>query len=168
MSTLFGKSQRKTAKRHVGAAPEQNKREKAYKNEVEGGNIQRTLDAGSNGQNDFVISKSPSPWSNFDELGLAAPLVQTCRSLGFQRPSAVQRRIIPFLIRDNKSHVLALAATGSGKVSKNSFSYFCALVVVGAAEIVTHVIVTLSRRLLLSFPFSIAWPQIPTEYIASF
>jgi hypothetical protein len=135
MSTLFGKSQRKAAKRQVGGATEQNTRETVYKNEVEGGNIQRTLDAGSNGQNEYVISESSSLWSKFDELGLAAPLVQTCRSLGFQRPSPVQRTIIPFLIRDNKSHVLALAATGSGKVSRNSLSYLCALVVGGPWEI---------------------------------
>jgi superfamily II DNA/RNA helicase len=58
-----------------------------------------------------------SPWAGFDELGLAEPLVETCKALGFQRPSPVQRTIIPFLLREDSSHVLALAETGSGKTA---------------------------------------------------
>lgn len=58
-----------------------------------------------------------SPWSTFEELGLAAPLVTTCRNLGFSRPTPVQRTIIPFLLQEESSHVLALAATGSGKTA---------------------------------------------------
>jgi ATP-dependent RNA helicase DDX49/DBP8 len=57
-------------------------------------------------------------WSTFADLGLADPLVATCRQLGLRRPTAVQRTIIPFLLQKNcKSHVLALASTGSGKTA---------------------------------------------------
>ena len=58
-----------------------------------------------------------SPWSTFKDLGLADPLVDTCRALGFQHPSPVQRTIIPFLLKENSAHILALAETGSGKTA---------------------------------------------------
>ncbi len=58
-----------------------------------------------------------SPWAGFEDLGLTEPLVQTCKALGFKRPSPVQRHIIPFLLREESAHVLALAATGSGKTA---------------------------------------------------
>ena len=50
-------------------------------------------------------------------MNLAEPLVETCKALGFQRPTPVQRTIIPFLLKEEKSHVLALAETGSGKTA---------------------------------------------------
>lgn len=56
-------------------------------------------------------------WASFSDLGLAEPLVNTCRSLGFARPTPVQRTLIPFLLRNQTSHVLALASTGSGKTA---------------------------------------------------
>jgi ATP-dependent RNA helicase DDX49/DBP8 len=60
-------------------------------------------------------------WASFADLGLAEPLVQTCRQLGLKRPTAVQRTMIPFLLQNNSnsnaSHVLCLAATGSGKTA---------------------------------------------------
>lgn len=58
-----------------------------------------------------------SPLASFADLGLNEPLVETCRALGFKRPSPVQRTIIPFLLREPSAHVLALAATGSGKTA---------------------------------------------------
>ena len=60
--------------------------------------------------------KVPS-WASFNDLGLADPLVATCKSLGFTKPTPVQRTIIPFLLQEEESHVLALAATGSGKTA---------------------------------------------------
>lgn len=58
-----------------------------------------------------------SPWAGFEDLGLTDPLVETCRALGFTRPTPVQRHIIPFLLREESAHVLALASTGSGKTA---------------------------------------------------
>mmetsp|Transcript_24497 Transcript_24497/g.57903 ORF Transcript_24497/g.57903 Transcript_24497/m.57903 type:complete len:686 (+) Transcript_24497:232-2289(+) len=58
-----------------------------------------------------------SPWATFRDLGLAEPLVDTCRALGFQKPTPVQRQIVPFLLRNPSAHVLALASTGSGKTA---------------------------------------------------
>jgi ATP-dependent RNA helicase DDX49/DBP8 len=58
-----------------------------------------------------------SPWATFEDLGLAEPLVETCKALGFKSPTPVQRQIIPFLLREQSSHVLALAETGSGKTA---------------------------------------------------
>jgi len=58
-----------------------------------------------------------SPWAGFQDLGLTEPLVQTCKALGFKRPTPVQRHIIPFLLREESAHVLALASTGSGKTA---------------------------------------------------
>jgi len=54
---------------------------------------------------------------SFDDLGLAEPLVATCRKLGFRQPTPVQRQLIPFLLHNRQEHVLALASTGSGKTA---------------------------------------------------
>ena len=64
---------------------------------------------------------------SFEELGLAKPLVETCRTLGFRKPTPVQRIVVPYLVQNRQSHVLALAATGSGKVSTAESSFKCLL-----------------------------------------
>lgn len=58
-----------------------------------------------------------SPWAGFQDLGLTEPLVETCKALGFKRPTPVQRQIIPYLLQEEFAHVLALASTGSGKTA---------------------------------------------------
>ena len=73
-----------------------------------------TTTASSNPQPDIPVL---SPWADFQDLGLTEPLVQTCKALGFKRPTPVQRHIIPFLLREESAHVLALASTGSGKTA---------------------------------------------------
>jgi ATP-dependent RNA helicase DDX49/DBP8 len=55
--------------------------------------------------------------STFDDFQLAPPLLQTCKSLGYKQPTPVQKAVIPFLISNTSSHILALAATGSGKTA---------------------------------------------------
>jgi superfamily II DNA/RNA helicase len=70
--------------------------------------------------NSIVSASAASPLSSlstFADLGLSEPLVATCRSLGFKRPTPVQRSVIPFLLHNTQSHLLALAATGSGKTA---------------------------------------------------
>jgi len=59
----------------------------------------------------------PSNISTFDDLKLAPPLLQTCKSLGYKQPTPVQKAVIPYLIQNTSSHILALASTGSGKTA---------------------------------------------------
>lgn len=112
MSTLFGKSNRKQAKR----------KQEDLSSEVEQEQEKSILQDKSGDRDEKAEQKqleeiTVSPWANFNDLGLASQLVETCHSLGFKRPSPVQRTIIPFLLREESSHVLALAATGSGKTA---------------------------------------------------
>lgn len=110
MSTLFGQSKRKRAKHaseklssehiHLPLTPEKEK----------------PLSESSH-EKDAAIATSTSEVTTFEDLGLASPLVTTCRSLGFSRPTPVQRTIVPFLLNEESSHVLCLAATGSGKTA---------------------------------------------------
>jgi ATP-dependent RNA helicase DDX49/DBP8 len=100
MATLFGKSKRKRS-----TLPTQ-----------ESHDISETPKNGQRADDDDSKYTVPS-WASFDDLGLADPLVATCKSLGFSKPTPVQRTIIPFLLREETSHVLALAATGSGKTA---------------------------------------------------
>lgn len=69
---------------------------------------------------------SPPPTTNsltttFADLGLCAPLASTCRKLGFVRPTAVQRAIVPLVLdpgaKGGHHHILTLSATGSGKTA---------------------------------------------------
>lgn len=104
MATLFGKNKKKRQKteQSVATLPSNNSQSTSLK-AVEKKSSQKQ-------------SLTPiSTWSTFDDLGLASPLVETCRNLGFSRPTPVQRTIIPFLLQEETSHVLALSATGTGK-----------------------------------------------------
>jgi ATP-dependent RNA helicase DDX49/DBP8 len=56
-------------------------------------------------------------YDDFEEMMLAEPLVETCKALGYRKPTPVQQTIIPFLLRNQTDHVLALAATGTGKTA---------------------------------------------------
>mmetsp|Transcript_7305 Transcript_7305/g.10784 ORF Transcript_7305/g.10784 Transcript_7305/m.10784 type:complete len:554 (-) Transcript_7305:29-1690(-) len=53
----------------------------------------------------------------FSNLGLGPALVAACKALGFKKPTPVQKTVIPALLGDQKQHILALAATGSGKTA---------------------------------------------------
>lgn len=69
---------------------------------------------------DTAASKTNSVTTTFADLGLSPPLVSTCRKLGFHRPSAVQRAVIPQILKpinNESSHLLTLAETGSGKTA---------------------------------------------------
>ena len=55
--------------------------------------------------------------NTFSDLKLSAPLLQTCKSLGYKTPTPVQKEVIPFLLSNKSSHILALATTGSGKTA---------------------------------------------------
>jgi ATP-dependent RNA helicase DDX49/DBP8 len=109
MSTLFGKSNRKRSRLISSTDPEvPTQSEDVDLSENALGNDEKVEE-----DEDTVL---PS-WAAFEDLGLAEPLVATCRQLGFKRPTPVQRTIIPFLLKENAKHILALAATGSGKTA---------------------------------------------------
>ena len=64
-----------------------------------------------------AIRSVPAHISTFDDLNLVPPLLQTCKSLGYKQPTPIQKAVIPFLISNTSSHILALASTGSGKTA---------------------------------------------------
>jgi ATP-dependent RNA helicase DDX49/DBP8 len=120
MSTLFGKSHKRTKKRQQEATlqpPEQDADNSFVGNEESSSTSKLLAPAEDSKQSSLEQTPEFSSWASFDDLGLSEPLVETCRALGFRRPTPVQRTIIPFLLREGSAHVLALAATGSGKTA---------------------------------------------------
>ncbi len=53
--------------------------------------------------------------TNFESLGLSAPLLQACAEVGYATPTAIQAEAIPLLLRGRD--LLGLAPTGSGKTA---------------------------------------------------
>ena len=109
MSTLFGKQKKTTKRKRSDEDPV-----------VDGGSL---LSIPVNNARTNTATTPSNTFSShdllrsFDDLGLVEPLVSTCRKLGFRRPTPVQRQLIPFLLHNRREHVLALAATGSGKTA---------------------------------------------------
>jgi len=112
MSTLFSKSHKRSKKR--------SQESKSQTDETLLGLEQSTTTVNNTSSSTAKENHNlptVSPWASFSDLGLSDPLVETCRALGFKRPSPVQRTIVPFLLQESSAHVLALAATGSGKTA---------------------------------------------------
>ncbi len=55
------------------------------------------------------------PQSEFAQLGLPAPLLQTLEKLGYETPSPIQKQTIPFLLENHD--VIGQAQTGTGKTA---------------------------------------------------
>jgi len=53
----------------------------------------------------------------FEELGLEHSIVTAIKELGFQNPMSVQEKVIPVLLENNETDVIALAQTGTGKTA---------------------------------------------------
>lgn len=53
----------------------------------------------------------------FEELGLEQSIVNAIKELGFQNPMSVQEKVIPVLLKNNETDVIALAQTGTGKTA---------------------------------------------------
>ncbi len=53
----------------------------------------------------------------FEELGLEQRIIAAVKELGFEHPMSVQEKVIPVLLENNESDVLALAQTGTGKTA---------------------------------------------------
>jgi ATP-dependent RNA helicase DeaD len=54
--------------------------------------------------------------STFEELGVAAPILQAIQEMGYESPMPVQEEVIPLLLGDDND-VIALAQTGTGKTA---------------------------------------------------
>jgi ATP-dependent RNA helicase DDX49/DBP8 len=126
MSTLFGKRHRSSSAKKrkqnemsmVGEDAVSSSITSNDHNKINDAWIQEKQQQQKNLQQESeAIDFTVSPWASFADLNLAEPLVETCKALGFQKPTPVQRTIIPFLLQEEKSHVLALAETGSGKTA---------------------------------------------------
>lgn len=127
MSTLFGKKKKKDA-------TDDNKRKRIDDNGDDEDDVDQVKSLTSTSTSNMMESSSKNPilhktdcdeegndddgrYLALDELGLMEPLVTTCRQLGFHKPTPVQRRLIPFLIKNRHESVLAIAATGTGKTA---------------------------------------------------
>ena len=53
----------------------------------------------------------------FEELGVSADLLRAISELGYESPMPVQEAVIPYLLNDESSDVVALAQTGTGKTA---------------------------------------------------
>ena len=58
---------------------------------------------------------APDESATFASLGLAEPLCEACVSMGFKKPSAIQREAIPWALGGRD--IIGLAETGSGKTA---------------------------------------------------
>ena len=54
--------------------------------------------------------------TEFEKLGLSAPVLKAIKELGFEKPSEIQERSIPLLIQEDRDF-LGLAQTGTGKTA---------------------------------------------------
>ncbi|HEX8061347.1 MAG TPA: DEAD/DEAH box helicase [Cyclobacteriaceae bacterium] len=54
--------------------------------------------------------------SSFQSLGLSSAILETIKQLGFETPTPVQEKAIPFLLTENRD-LVALAQTGTGKTA---------------------------------------------------
>ena len=113
MSSLFGKSHKKRTKRKAEELVDEKNADSSNAPALTNDVVDRDEEERQRQEEEITLP----PWATFDDLGLAEPLVATCKKLGFKKPSPVQRAIIPFLLREQSAHVLALAATGSGKTA---------------------------------------------------
>jgi len=54
---------------------------------------------------------------SFEEIGIEKNILTAIEELGFESPMPVQEKVIPHLLSDNKSDIVALAQTGTGKTA---------------------------------------------------
>ncbi|UYH51731.1 DEAD/DEAH box helicase [Candidatus Kirkpatrickella diaphorinae] len=78
-----------------------------------------TSQASQSAPPDDAQAEAPKPEEEdlppFDTLGLSAPLLKAIEEIGYERPTPIQARAIPFVIRHRD--VLGVAQTGTGKTA---------------------------------------------------
>ena len=136
MSSLFGSGRKRTTTAATSSSAVEARSSSSSSSSQQSSSKKKRSSTPSNDDNSTSSITSPNHHLNssalttkFSDLGLSAPLVQACRKLGFKTPTAVQRAIIPFILKqptssssstnssDNHHHVLTLSATGSGKTA---------------------------------------------------
>ena len=53
----------------------------------------------------------------FSELNLKAEILSSISELGFTNPTPIQENVIPFILSDKATDLVALAQTGTGKTA---------------------------------------------------
>ena len=119
MSTLFGTKKKKQKLNGKKQCVTSSSIEEETKNENTNSDI---ADTETNLAPSKSVSKSKQEPSvcitQFSDLGLTPQLVKACKELGFKKPTPVQQKVIPAILGGKgQNHILALAATGSGKTA---------------------------------------------------
>src|SRR5918911_140872 len=63
----------------------------------------------------MALTTETEPSTTFGELGLSAPLLAAVRDAGYERPTPIQERAIPLVLKGRD--VIGLAQTGTGKTA---------------------------------------------------
>jgi ATP-dependent RNA helicase DeaD len=84
---------------------------------------------------------------NFKELGIEENIIKAIEELGFKDPMPVQAEVIPHLLEENPSDVVALAQTGTGKTA--AFGIPLIQKSKGKPGVVRHLIMSPTRELCL-------------------
>ncbi len=118
MSTLFGKSKKNKAK----SSNEDICSSSKFLTQDDGNNDDTTTTSKKKSTQQIILQGQTQEEQNqyistFSDLNLVPPLQQTCSSLGYKTPTPIQKAVIPYLLQNTSSHILALATTGSGKTA---------------------------------------------------
>lgn len=65
----------------------------------------------------YLCRKYTYLMKTFEELGISTEILKAISEMGYENPMPVQEAVIPFLLGDEKSDVVALAQTGTGKTA---------------------------------------------------
>ncbi len=84
---------------------------------------------------------------SFEEIGIEKNILTAIEELGFENPMPVQEKVIPHLLSDNKSDIVALAQTGTGKTA--AFGLPLIQRVDTASNKTQHLIISPTRELCL-------------------
>ena len=66
---------------------------------------------------DQIIKKIGYKMSSFEGIGIEAVIVKAIEESGFEKPMPIQEEVIPYLMKEDRPDILALAQTGTGKTA---------------------------------------------------
>ena len=64
-----------------------------------------------------IVEENVTEETTFEALGLAEPLCEACKKMGYKAPSAIQREAVPYGLQGRDIMIIGLAETGSGKTT---------------------------------------------------